>query len=408
MSAAPTIALNNHNSMTRPCKYNGLDKLFAFLLAVIVIVQPLRSFLPVTLSMAIIIASIPYMFFSCLGRRRLSLKGTAFVAIYAIYRIVNHGTSIEECITMLFLILLAVFLSNNWFDFDDFFKWTVRISCFASVCLILQNLFHMMVNVHIPFLTMGILRDGMSRYETLVSTGITSGAYRPSAFFLEPSAFTQYAYPILVYLLFKKSSKRNIWCAALISVGIIASTSGMGIMLSAGLWGLFLLYNSLGTGKIKAKWLAVSIVAVLAVLSAYIVSPQLQYSVQRIFIRIDGQNSAIQGRLGGGQYYISLLDQSEILWGTGNPGNELRLYVSGVYRLIYTDGIICLVLFLLMFAVQAIRRKGFDRLLPCIVIVMTVFSDPTLIQALVYFMIYIFTAVDHVGERGSMRRARFR
>ena len=407
MNATTATTLTKQNTAVRLIKHNGLDRIFAFLFAVMVIVQPLRSFLPVTLSMAIIIASIPYILFF-LSSRWLSMKSVYFVAPYAIFRIINHGTSVEEFITMLFLILLVIFLSNNWFDFDDFFKWTVRISCFASACLILQNLAHLIANIHIPFLNIGMVRDGMSSYETLISTGTASGVYRPSAFFIEPSAYTQYAYPVLVYLLFKSGSKRSLKFALLISIGIIASTSGMGIMLSVGLWGLYLFYNSFGTGKIKRKWFGVFIVAVLMVLVAYIMSPQLQYSVQRIFTGIGGQNSAIQGRLGGGQYYISLFNRSEFLFGTGDAGTELTMYMSGLYHLIYIDGVICAALFILMFAVQAIRRRGGDRLLPCIVILMTVFSDTTLIQTLVYVMIYVFATVNHVEVKQLKRKIKIR
>lgn len=407
MNAMTATTLVRRNSTTRLIRYNGIDRLFAFLFAIIVIVQPLRSFLPVTLSMAIIIASIPYMFF-CLSRRWLNFKNVVVVAMYAIFRIVNHGTSIEEFITMLFLILIVIFLGNNWFDFKDFFKWTVRISCIAAVCVILQNLMYMTVNIHIPFLNVGMLRDGISGYEKLMSTGMSSGAYRPSAFFLEPSAFTQYAYPIMVYLLFKSGSKRSIKRAVLISIGIVASTSGMGIMLTLGLWGLFLFYNSFGAGKIKKKWVCLLVTVVLGMIIVYILSPQLQYSVQRIFTRMGGHTSAIQGRLGGGQYYISLLEKSEMLLGTGDSGAELTIYMSGIYHLIYTDGIICLVLFMLMFAVQAIRRKGFDRIMPCILIVMTVFSDTTLIQNMVYAMIYVYAVVDYVEIKPFKRKVRIK
>jgi hypothetical protein len=144
------------------------------------------------------------------------------------------------------------------------------------------------------------------------------------------------------------------------------------------------------------------------VLVAYIMSPQLQYSVQRIFTGIGGQNSAIQGRLGGGQYYISLFNRSEFLFGTGDAGTELTMYMSGLYHLIYIDGVICAALFILMFAVQAIRRRGGDRLLPCIVILMTVFSDTTLIQTLVYVMIYVFATVNHVEVKQLKRKIKIR
>ena len=112
----------------RQNKYNALDKIFAFLYAIIVIVQPLRSFLPVTLSMAIIIVSVPYLLFLLLTRKN-KFKNIAFVTLYAVYRIINHGTSVEELITMLFLILLATILNNNRFDFDSFFKWTNMHKC---------------------------------------------------------------------------------------------------------------------------------------------------------------------------------------------------------------------------------------------------------------------------------------
>lgn len=341
----------------RQNKYNALDKIFAFLYAIIVIVQPLRSFLPVTLSMAIIIVSVPYLLFLLLTRKN-KFKNIAFVTLYAVYRIINHGTSVEELITMLFLILLATILNNNRFDFDSFFKWTVRICCLASACVILQVVMYYIANVHISFLHVGILREDLSNYERLISTGMTSNAYRPSAFFLEPSAFTQYAYPVLFYLIFKDGSRESIKYAFFISLGIIASTSGMGIMLTILLWGVYLFYNCFRDGKLNRKWFGLLCLAIVACMIAYFASLQLQYSVQRIFQGDGVGNSAIQGRLEGGQYYVSQLNRSEFIFGTGDTGAELTLYMSGVYHLVYTDGILCAALFFLIFIMQALTKKG--------------------------------------------------
>lgn len=382
--------------------YNNIDRIYAFLYAIILIVQPIRSFLPVTLSMAIIIVSLPYMVFLLL-KGKFKTNNIFFVALYAFYRIINHGTSVEEFIAMAFLVLFVLVLSNDLFDFEYFFKWTLRISRLAAACVIIQVIVHLITNIHIPLSYAGLLRDDLINYERLITTGMTDTGYRPSAFFLEPSAFTQYAYPVLFYLLFKDESSKGKKTALFISLGIIVCTSGMGIGLTVMMWGLYLFYNSFHNAKINKKWFGLFCMAIMACLVAYMISPQLQYSIQRIFTGIGSSNSAIQGRLGGGQYYISLFNQEQLLFGIGDVGENLTMYMSGIYRLIYVDGIISVILFFLMFITQAITKKGFDRMLPVIVILLTIFSDVTLIHNLTYIMIYVFGMGNNVNANELIR-----
>ena len=384
-------------------RYSIIDRIYAFLYAIILLVQPIRSFLPITLSMAIIVASIPYMLF-LLSRGRFKISNIFFVALYAFYRIINHGTSVEEFITMIFLILLVLVLNNDAFDFEYFFKWTLRISRLAAACVILQVVVHFILNVHIPFLNVGMLRGDLSYYESLVSTGLASNVYRPSAFFMEPSAFTQYAYPVLFYLLFKDEYNEGKKTALFISLGIIVCTSGMGIGLTVMMWGLYLFYNSFRAAKINKKWFGLFCTVIIVCLIAYMVSPQLQYSIQRIFTGIGSSNSAIQGRLGGGQYYISLLNREQLIFGAGDLGEEITMYMSGIYQLIYIDGVIAVVMFFLMFISQAIKNKGFNRILPFIVVVLTIFSNMALIHNLAYIMIFVYCLGTNINSSRLIKK----
>lgn len=391
-------------------KYNWGDRLFSFLYAIIVIVQPLTTFLPVTWSMTIILLSVPYLLIRGIKQRK-SFKSVFFVSLYAAFRIINYGTTIEELLTMFILVLFAISLSNNEFYFENFFKWTTRIAIIASACIGFQVLVHTTIGVHIPFLTTGMIRGAVmaSGYENLITTGMSLGVYRPSAFFLEPSTFASYSFPVIFYLLFKCKDTIGVKYALWISLGMVVSTSSMGTLLAVFMWGIYLFNASFKENKIKTKWFLVFCTVIVIGVIAFLSSPKIQYSILRIYQGMgDNQYSAVRGRLGGGQYYISQLSKSEYLFGTGKSTENLTMYLSGIYHLIYTDGIICAVIFELMFVSRFFMKKGFDRIFMLVVVAVSVFSDVSLIHSLMYLLIYVFTEIDEVRLKRSRVRLRLR
>lgn len=375
-----------------------IGKVVALLFALLVIVQPFKSFLPISYSMAIILLCSPYFLWGTI-KYKGKLRYILFVALYVVFRIINHGTTFEEFATLAILLLFAITLLGNSFDFDCFLTWTVRIGSVASVCVIVQVIVHTLTGVHIPFLTTGMIRDSLlgTGYRTLITTGMSSGSYRPSAFFLEPSAFAAYCFPAIFYLIFKLKSTRGLKLALFISVGVVCTTSTMGLLLVVLIWGLLLYQASFKENKIKTKWFFIFCGAIVAGIVAFFVSSRLQFMVLRLFQGMgDSQHSAIQGRLGGGQYYISQLSREEFLFGTGLSTENLTMFLSGIYHLIYTDGILCAIIFEMMFISRIVQTKGFDRILQMLVILLSFFSDIVLIHSLMYFMVYAFTARDEV------------
>lgn len=91
-----------------------------------------------------------------------------------------------------------------------------------------------------PFLPPSFFaNDLLEQYNNAITTGAVEGMYRPCAFFLEPAQYSQYCTIGLGSCLFTHRPKTK--NALFISLGIFASTSGMGFVSVFAIWGAWAL-----------------------------------------------------------------------------------------------------------------------------------------------------------------------
>lgn len=367
----------------------SFDAFFAFLFALLPIVQPLKTFLPVTWSMAILILAVPYLVIK-MSRHSITLKHSLPVWIYVFYRIINHGTDASELLTMLFLGAVFVALYNGLLDTDAFFRFNCGIAVFAAALIILQTVLHYTVNVHLRILSPSLLRteEMRTQYAVLLSTGISSGIYRPTAFFVEPSAFSLYYLPALLYQIFYGRNKKQ---ALILSLGGVLTTSGMGILFVVVLWGWYFLKSGLKKGRVNKRKLGIALLFVLAGIILIVSVPVLRSAVVRIFTTFNGGNSAILGRLGSGAYYYSSLTPKERLLGAGRGAEDYAMFLSGMYSLIVDCGIIGYILFVLLYVYLAVKIKNAYRILPLCIAAISVMSNVTVIHYQVYMLLAIMS-----------------
>lgn len=112
------------------------------------------------------------------------------------------------------------------------------IAILASLYLLLQILFMRLLNIYLPAVLLPLptidLYDAISEFNRL-------GYFRAQSFFSEPSVYAQYVLPAYCITLFEREKgRRNNVAIIILSAGIIASTSSMGILGIAILWFLYL------------------------------------------------------------------------------------------------------------------------------------------------------------------------
>lgn len=334
-----------------PSDLSVLEKICTWLLVLCPILQHYKSVYDNAATVAMICA------FFCFGVKLLRLKQwrLGFVLpliLMSIYEICNHGTGISEIAREALLTAYFIAAASGAIDLKYFRKIAACIALVAGALLVVQYICYYILGFHLQLAAVSLLDSSAEQWVQLVQTGRISVTgkemrfYRPSAFFLEPSHIALYCFPSLAaVILDEKFDRRHIAAAVLLSLGILLSTSGMGIGMVFGLWGVWLLRKLMGKGSIREQlkrvlqpksliWLGG---AAAFVLLLYIGIEPFRMSVNRIFYNPDGSN-AITGRMGTGITAIRGMSGLEIWFGKSKWGNVHNWNMAGFFYTFYTQG----------------------------------------------------------------------
>lgn len=242
------------------------------------------------------------------------------------------------------------------------------ISLIAAICVVMQFLWHSLTGNHIQMINLNWCLSEMNQYRSNILTGIGQAEpiYRPSAFFLEPSHMTNYASVGLISCLLL--GRPNYIKAAAISLGVVCTTSGMGIVLVGGIWAIFPFIATKKLDGLKIK-------RILILLSLFLVAVSVLYQLpffKNALNRITGSSStysstqynAIWGRTLYWQTYISPMSGKELLLGYGNSALP-DVYFTGLMTIVYSYGLIgvCLLYFSLVMLLLRSKNNGCKLLL---------------------------------------------
>lgn len=294
------------------------------------------------------------------GRKTISLFPFVVLIGYLICR--AAGSLINQ--VLLVIVLIHVFGAvNDSLNIRVMRKTIENVAMLATVCVILQTLIYYVLGIRTMFLIEALV---LEENRNVFSESVMGGSlYRPSAFFLEPSHYTQYCCLGLLSVLFPMDGqKANLKKAVWIALGCLLTTSGMGIALCIGVFGWYVLFTRRGQ-RAKLKSL---IGWALAAVIAYFVLIQFSFfslALQRIFGEVDGYN-AIWGRTLFWDAYIGGLEGSEVLFGRGII-NLPEGYMTGLMEVIYCYGYAGAGLMLLVFVYLFIRSK--DNMARCICVI---------------------------------------
>jgi hypothetical protein len=306
-----------------------------------------------------------------------------------------------------------------------YIRTTLCIAVAASIGIFLQYICWYLFGFHLQLVATDFLLAESKAWVALAQTGTIGvtgremGFYRPSSFFLEPSHMFLYLMPHLFLLLLTPNINRiRITCAAVLSLGLIFSTSGMGMAVVYGVWMLWLGFggdNRLCFRNIfHIKNILRCVLFTVMFFGICLSVPALQRSILRIFLdgetinkvveelpaiggelsSIDevGGSNAVSGRTKFGFAQIKKMRGIELLVGISDSMSQFNFNKAGFVATMYKYGAIGIALSYSLYLYGAAFLKAPCRWLAIILLVVSFFSAHT--HGTFYMMYYSFVLLD--------------
>ena len=292
---------------------------------------------------------------------KILIPGIIYV-IYIIFRSIGNWIEIILQISA-FINLYAI--CSGAMNISALRRYIVRISLFAAICVLLQSFIHALMNIHIPMIAYNLCLNEIKRYTAKILTGMSEGIYRPSAFFLEPAHMARYLMVGLAFCLLDRI--KDYKKALVISLGILITTSGMGLAILVCIWGWFYFAEVNQNKSNKLKIILYGAVITLFVVGITTSIPGVQHILARIFGSFGNETSdynAINGRLFWWDTYFSNLQGVDLFIGKGSNAIPDD-YFTGFMELLYAYGIIGVSLYYYMLIY--ILRKSNNAFSSCII-----------------------------------------
>lgn len=353
--------------------------------------------------------------------RSIEWRRLCFVAVmvvYQVFRIVNHGTSITELGQSTVFIVFTVAIALGKINLAFMLKVCRNVCLLASAYLVLQYIFFYLFEIHLQVVPTELLIPTADQWILGAESGLAgvtgrvSSLYRPSAFFLEPAQVYLYMFPHLILLLFnEKITKKVLAMAALISLGMVLSTSGMGIAAAGGIWALFLIFRDERDGTFRFKnilrkrnLIAIGILLVGAI-GAVLFVPFLNDAVMRILVPGQTGSTAITGRLSKALELVSTMSPGQWFFGVADNTHGIEFHIPGFLDVLYRHGVIGMLLSYELF-VHCLFKVKFSHKLVCLVILITSFFSAhthSTVGMLYFLMVLVSGFADMEDSRWQIR-----
>lgn len=259
------------------------------------------------------------------------------ILFYIIFVICRSAGNWIEIILQISVFVHLYAICSNKMNVASCKRYIKNISLIASICVIIQYVVYIIFHFHIQMIAYDLCLDELTYYRNKL---ITSLMYRPSAFFLEPSHMAQYLMLGLGLCLLDRQKEYK--KAFIISFGMLATTSGMGLVMLICIWGWYYFSQIFYKKTNKIKILLVGAVIAFIIISIAISIPSIQRILARIFGTFGDESSdynAIHGRLFWWNRYISGLNGSDLLLGKGSAAIPDD-YFTGFMEILYAYGIV--------------------------------------------------------------------
>ena len=356
--------LSGHNDNTKISRISGLYHICIALLPVLCLINV--PGINISMGTVLLILFIPHALLAvvnCLkyGKPRVS---AVFFFIFYLYMVFRADGSITRIILCLAAYINLLGICCGTIKTDTIRRIIEFFAVINFVLIVLQILSYYGLHHRIQYIPQALIhREFKESYVFRDSSGL----YRPSALFLEPSHYAQYCCFALISALFPNSQKPDLKKATMIGLGCILTTSGMGILITFGIFVWYIVLNRTSKG-VKLlnilKWVPVVAISIIVLMQI----PFFQTALQRVFSSVEGYNAVI-GRTSQWDRAIGPMHGSVLWLGYGN-GASYPYYLTGLADTIYKYGVIGVVLQFICFLHIMFRKFGNFVWCCCIVFIL--------------------------------------
>lgn len=383
---------------------SGMQLVCAVVISLIPILFSYKQIFSISPTYLALILCIPFTLIRL--RNKKIVKNLGWITAYLLYCLVSHGVGGSEIIVTVLFLIYALAANSGVFDENLIWKSVVVISCIATAGILLQTLCYYLLGTRL-FLCPTNLMDESIWMQYGVETSdqaLSLALYRPASIFLEPSMFAQYVVLGVMYLrLSEAKDKTSFRIAVFLSVGVIASTSGIGIASLIVVW-LLSYWAEIVENKKLLKGLFGILAFVIVFFIAYLISDSLRESVLRIFgLGETSDYNAFSGRTNGVEFMFEALRGKPELWyGTGEY--IVRWYtwgfLGGIFRTIYEYGMIGAALFVLVFLSLGFKTKSWHRWVAFYMLALSLVTGISMQNILFFYL--LVCVVDREPDHQNM------
>lgn len=383
-----------------------LEKLVVTVLALCPILQHYKGIF-VNASVTLLLLMFPYVVLKLLHVGSIKMKRLTLVfplMLTFLYEVASHGTSVTEAGQAVVFIVYFTAVAAGCLDTKHFVRAVTGVSVIASILIIVQYVCYYILGFHLQLVPTDLLLDKSEQWVLLAQTGRVSvtgkviSFYRPSSFFLEPSHMFIYTFtPLLITLLSPDFGKKQFCIAALLTVGMVFSTSGMGIASAAGAWVLFLGKNGGKSSRLdirkffRPRSVLIFLILVVGVIALFIWVPFFQRSVLRVFSSGMDYKNAVSGRVAGGAKVLSGLSTTQLIFGVADNTVGVTAPMTGFSEEMYKHGIIGTAISYLFYIQGLLRLKDQYFWVCFLAIVMSFFSQHSHSSFFMLYCAFTFT-----------------
>jgi len=402
--------------------FSMLDTVCAILLALCPLLQNFQGVL--VDSRATILAILtPYVLVRFWMQNRVKWLPVLPLLLFSVCKILDEGTNFSELAREGLVCLFLLAAASGIINVKKLLTAMTAVAAVGSALILVQFVCYTVFDFHLQLVPTQLFLPASDQWMGLAETGKISilgnpmSTYRPSSIFMEPSHMALYCTPSLLFLLLSPglNLKRGA-LAALITVGVVVSTSGLGIALCMGLWLVYfaLYFGENGSGKpirlgkmtikgftlkprrfkgipIKSKRygaftfngftirpvnILLMVGLLVAAVLAYLCVGVVQDAVNRILSSGDGYN-AIAGRTDSGALAVSGMQGSDWLFGKVLPGDEASWYMPGFFESIYKYGLVGLVISYAFYVISLFKLKREYSWLALMILGLSYFTNHT-------------------------------
>lgn len=386
-----------------------IDKACAFFLAIAPILQHYKGIVE-DAGITILVIFFPWILFRLLYKvlrhytfRLSEVNIVIGLLFFILYRAFIHGISLFNLVYNVIMIFYFLAAATGNINIKYYIKTSANVAALACFSIILQYICHYILRFHLQLVPTSLLLPEADQWILGAQTGLAGitgrigTLYRPSAFFLEPSHMFLYTFPHIFFTLFSSDLNKNkIKRAILLSLGLIFTTSGMGVLTVGGAWGA---YFALTSGKannfhlkniFRAKNFLTVIILLVAVIVLTVSVPFIRQSVMRFLDSSDG--GAIAGRTRLANDLLGTLTGTQLLFGVTNTLEGIEFNMSGFAATLYKFGLIGVLLSYSTYVIGLIKLKRQYFWISLLIIIVSFFSAQT--HGTFYMMYYVFIILE--------------